>query len=57
MNFLRDNLNISHDAEVHCSIPHIASQCESTWIILPVGKLCQCDTGNTDVARTVNYPD
>lgn len=57
MRFLRDNLNISHDTEVHCAIPYIASQCESTWIIPPVGKLPQCDTGNIDVARTVNYPD
>lgn len=48
---------MSHDTEVHCAIPHIASQHESTRIILPVGKLPQCDTGNIDVARTVNYPD
>lgn len=57
MNFLRDNLDISHDTEVHCAISHIASQCESAWVILPVGKLPHRDTGNTDVARTVNYPD
>lgn len=40
-----------------CAMPHIASQCESTWIILPVGKVPQCGTGNIDAARTVNYPD
>jgi len=57
MSFLRENLNISDDTEVHFAIPHNASQCESTWIILPVGKLPQRDTGNIDVARTMNYPD